>query len=150
MGDAPELLGDGPAYLLTSTEQLAAFLPSQLTREPNKPFLISWDFLKLLPPAWYAIVFGLTAAPAGRFSPVPEGMLSLDGYPVASRSQTDVTYVAGFTSQKALRLLLSPHALRFFHFGLHEPLRRVGAWPSAREVMMRGFVLADHVQRRRA
>ena len=54
--------------------------------------------------------------------------------------------MAGFTSQKDLRVVLYPNALRFFWAGLHEPLRAAGAWPSARQVLQSGFVLEPDVR----
>lgn len=133
-------------YLLTLKEQLTAFFPTNVRRESSAtPLLPEWGAVKLLPPASYRIVFELHTTP-GRYRAVAESRLSLDGYPAASRSPTDAERQAGFASQKALRLLLYPHALRFFHLGLHDVLRVEGAWPSARQVMMRGFELDAEVR----
>lgn len=139
-------LADGSiGYLLTAADQLATFLPRDLTRESGNNLLIDWSFIKLLPPAWYRIVFPLTATP-GSYQAVSEAKLALDSYPTASRSPIDTERVAGFSSQKDLRLLLYPNALRFFHLGLHEPLRSEGVWPTARQVMERGYVLPPEVR----
>ena len=54
-------------------------------------------------PAWHEYEKHAAAVPVPR--PVPEDKLLLDGYPVASRSPADADRAAGFTSQRALRLL---------------------------------------------
>ena len=77
---------------------------------------------------------------------MPEAKLCLDGYPVPSGVAADADKVAGFTQRQSLRLLLYPNALRFFWGGLHEPLRKDGAWPTATRVMLRGFVLEPPVR----
>ena len=141
-----ELTDSTVGYLLTQKEQLSSFLPAAVKRESSAtPLLPEWEAVKLLPPAWYRVVFELKATP-GRYRAVAESKLLLDGYPAASRSPTDADREAGFVSQKELRLLLYPNALRFFHLGLHEVLRAEGAWPPARQVMMRGYELGQDVR----
>lgn len=136
--------GESRAYLLTEPQHLSLFFPSGLTRDRNKPLLPDWNFVKLLPPSWYSIVFTLAGQP-GRFRAVSAAKLTVDGYPAAGK-QGDAERAAGFTGGDALRLLVLPHALRFFWAGLHEPLRVEGAWPTAPQVLMRGFVLAPEAR----
>ena len=101
--------------------------------------------MRLLPPDFYVIVFALSTTP-GTYRAVPEDKLLVDGYPVASRSPADAARLAGFTSQKELRVVLYPNALRFFWAGLHEPLQADGAWPSARAVLQSGYILKPEVR----
>ena len=131
--------GEQRGYLLTEPDQLSHFLPSDVTRDRGGNSLLpSWDFVKLLPPAFYVLVFELSASP-GTYSAVPEHKLSLDGYPQVRAG--DPEKAAGFYSHKALRIVLRPNAFRFFWAAIHEPLRAEGVWPTARQVMESGFAL---------
>ena len=50
--------GDARCYLLSEFAQLGKFLPTSVqSRDPNNKLLISWEYLKLLPPAYYSIVY---------------------------------------------------------------------------------------------
>ena len=138
--------GERRCYLLSEPNHLSRFLPAALTRESSSCKLLpSWAWLRLLPPDFYRIVFELSATP-GCFRAVPDSKLLVDGYPSGSRSPTDPERVAGFATQKDLRVVLYPNALRFFWAGLHEPLRADGAWPTARQVMQSGYVLRCEVR----
>lgn len=58
--------GDGEqrCYLLSEWAQLGQFLPTSVKkRDPENNMLISWHYIKLLPPTWYAIVHGVRASP---------------------------------------------------------------------------------------
>lgn len=136
--------GDGEArcFVLTDKAQSPDLLPSGVTRDNRNAQLLSWDSLKLLPPQWYEITFVVAAS--GRLRRVPEAKLLLDSYPAAP-SKTDPDYMAGFKTKADLRLVLRPNALRFYWGGLHEPLRAAGAWPTAPQVMRRGFELEASV-----
>lgn len=136
--------GEQRAYVLTESELLSLFFPSSVTRDKNKPLLPDWGFVKLLPPQWYAIVFAVQGKP-GCFRAVSTGKLSVDSYPAAGKAG-DPERAAGFTGGDSLRLVVFPHALRFFWASLHEPLRAEGAWPTAQDILMRGFVLAPEVR----
>jgi hypothetical protein len=121
-------------FVVTESEILSVLLPGGVPREPGNKLLISWDYLKLLPPAWYSIVVempgsNLVGRPT-RYMAVPEDRLKLDGYP-------------GSGEIGSLRLVLYPNAWRFFMMGLHEPMRAEGAWPTATQVMQRGFTLPE-------
>uniref|UniRef100_A0A7S3B9J2 WW domain-containing protein n=1 Tax=Haptolina ericina TaxID=156174 RepID=A0A7S3B9J2_9EUKA len=61
---------------------------------------------------------------------VPEDRLKLDGYP-------------GTGEIGSLRLVLYPSTWRFFMMGLHVPMLVEGAWPTATQVMQRGFILRE-------
>ena len=141
-----EAEGEKRLYVITEVEHIARFFPPAVTRDRENNLLLNWEFLKLLPPCWYALVFPLQAEP-GRFRAVPEGKLCLDGYPSPSGKATDADRAAGFSSRKTLRLALYPSAFRFFWAGLHEPLRLAGAWPAVPQVMMTGFALSEPVRR---
>ena len=131
--------GEQRGYVLTEPDQLSQFLPPDVTRDRGGNNLLpAWDYVKLLPPAFYVLVFELSASP-GTYSAVPERKLSLDGYPQVRAG--DPEKAAGFSSHKALRIVLRPNAFRFFWAGIHEPLRAEGVWPTARQVMERGFTL---------
>jgi hypothetical protein len=136
--------GEQRAYVLTETEHLSLFFPAAVTRDKNKPLMPDWSFIKLLPPDWYAIVFAVQGQP-GSFRAVSASKLCVDGYPAAGKAG-DPERAAGFTGGDALRLVAFPNACRFFWAGLHEPLRVKGAWPTAPQVMARGFVLAPEVR----
>ena len=127
-------------YLLRKPEDIGEFFPSAITRERKNNLLVNWDFIKLLPPDWYVIVFELTASP-GRYAAIPDDRLLLDGYPQASRSPSDPVRQAGFDRVEYLRLVLFPNAIRFLVSRLYEPLREQGVWPTARQVLMHGYVL---------
>ena len=78
-----ELTDSTVGYLLTQKEQLSSFLPAAVKRESSAtPLLPEWEVVKLLPPAWYRVVFELKATP-GRYRAVAESKLLLDGYPAA-------------------------------------------------------------------
>ena len=134
------------AYLLSGADLIAAFFPgNSVKRERNLSLLISWDIMKTLPPDWYAIVFELSATP-GRFRAVPEHKLMLDAYPSGGGDAKDPEKLAGFGKREHLRLVLYPNALRFLWVRMHEPLCRAGVWPTARAVMMYGYILAAAAQ----
>jgi len=130
--------GERRAYLLLEVETISEFFARSVTRERENSLLISWDFIRLLSPDWYTIVFKLSC-PQLRFRAVPDSMLSLEGYPAASRSPKDPERQKGFTSQKELRLVLYPNALRFFWGGLFVPLREAGVWPTPRQILQQGW-----------
>lgn len=51
-------------YLLAEPEHLGScFLPAALTRESGNRLLPSWEWMRLLPPEFYVIVFALSATP---------------------------------------------------------------------------------------
>jgi len=133
-------------YILTEVQHLSLFFPSAVTRDRKNSLLLEWEFLKLLPPDLYRIVYTLRAEP-GRFRAVPEAKLCLDGYPAPSGKADDPDKAAGFSDRASLRLALYPNALRFFSAGLHEPLRAAGAWPTTLQVLRRGFMLEPEVRR---
>ena len=139
--------GDGEqrCFVLTEFAQLGLFLPTSIKkRDSENNLLISWDYLRLVPPDWYSIAFVVKGG--GTFRAVPDAKLSLEDYPKASRSSRDPETADGFATRKDLRLVLRPQALRFFWYGLHEPLVGPNAWPSARAVMMDGFVLKPDIR----
>jgi len=133
-------------YILTEVQHLSLFFPSAVTRDRKNSLLLEWEWLKLLPPDLYRIVYTLRAEP-GRFRAVPEAKLCLDGYPAPSGKADDPDKAAGFSDRASLRLALYPNALRFFSAGLHEPLRAAGAWPTTLQVLRRGFMLEPEVRR---
>ena len=133
-------------YILSEVQHLSLFFPSAVTRDRKNNLLLDWEWLKLLPPDLYCIVYALRAEP-GRFRAVPEAKLCLDGYPAPSGKADDPDKAAGFTDRASLRLALYPNALRLFTAGLHEPLRAVGAWPTTLQVLRRGFVVEPEVRR---
>ena len=139
-----QLQGVAPGgYLLTEPEHLSKFLPSHATRDGKNNLLLNWDLLKLMPPSFYALVFEC-ADKRGTFRAVSESKLALDGYPEASRSGKDVDNQAGFKRREDLRLVLFPNAFRILWAEIDQPLR--DAWPAARAVMERGFVLKEHTR----
>ena len=139
-----QLQGVAPGgYLLTEPEHLSKFLPSHATRDGKNNLLLNWDLLKLMPPSFYALVFEC-ADKRGTFRAVSESKLALDGYPEASRSGKDVDNQAGFKRREDLRLVLFPNAFRILWAEIDQPLR--DAWPAARAVMERGFVLKEHMR----
>lgn len=137
-------VGDGEArcYLLAEVNDIALFLPKSIVRELNCT-LMSWELLKLVPPEWYVIVFKDRAT--GRYRAVPESKLAVDGYPPAVTKANDPEHAAGFTNKKELRLVLYPNAFRFFWGGTHETLKTI--WPTARQIMSRGYVLPVEARR---
>ena len=136
--------GDGEQrlYIISDAHlndgQIARYFPARTNRETNCNHLISWELLKLVPPAFYIVAF--TDTSSGKLRAVSEAKRSLDGYPQAG-GPSDPEKKAGFTKKSDLRLVLRPTAIRFFQLGLHEPLRVANAWPSARDVMMDGYRL---------
>ena len=136
--------GESSAFIFTDREHLTHFLPKRVTREGKYNLLVSWAFLKLLPPDWYAVVFQLKDEPR-KYRAVSESKRCLDGYPQASKSPSDPETAAGFANMESLRLVLFPNALRFFWYGLDEPLRVDGAWPTTREVQQHGYTLRPDV-----
>lgn len=137
--------GEHRCYVLTEKEHLSVFLPTTVTRDRLNSLLITWELLKLMPPAFYVIVFALSKQP-GQYRAVPDSKLLLDGYPQASRAADDAERVAGFTDAKALRLVLYPNAIRFLIADLHAPLRAEGAWPTTRQVQTDGYLLTELVR----
>ena len=115
--------GERRAYLLRNPDLLSKFFPASFKREKNNRLLLDWSHVKLLPPAWYAVVYQLSASP-GRYTAVPEHKLAVDGYPVAQKALADPERLAGFTKLEDLRLVLFPQARRFFWHGLHELLQK--------------------------
>ena len=121
-------------FVVTDAEILSVLLPGGIARETGNDLLISWDYMKLLPPSWYTIVVempgsNLVGRPT-RYMAVPEDRLKLDGYP-------------GTGEIGSLRLVLYPSTWRFFMMGLHVPMLVEGAWPTATQVMQRGFILRE-------
>ena len=128
--------GEARCYVLAEVNDIALFLPKSIVRELNCT-LMSWELLKLVPPEWYVIVFKDRAT--GLYRAVPESKLAVDGYPPAVAKANDPEHAAGFTNKKELRLVLYPNAFRFFWGRVHETLKPI--WPTARQIMSRGYVL---------
>ena len=137
--------GEGRGYILTEVKDLSDFFPTALTRDRKNNLLPDWEWVKLLPPDFYRILHVDTRS-SGCFRAVPESKLSVDGYPTPSSKADDPDKAAGFANRESLRLLLYPNAFRFFWYELHEPLRAEGAWPTATQIMRRGFVLEPTVR----
>jgi hypothetical protein len=133
--------GDDRCYVLDHVDQIDKLLPKDVKRETNCT-LIDWSFLKLLPLDWYIIVFRDKAT--SRFRAVPEAKLTLDGYPMPRAA--DPEKKEGWANKEALRVVLRPNAFRFFWGGLHEPFRAADAWPTAPQVMRRGYLLEPAVR----
>ena len=134
--------GENRCYIL-GADDISAFLPKELRFESNCT-LVDWDFMKLVPPDWYAIVFA--DAMSHQYRAVPEHKLALDGYPPAVTKASDPETMAGLKTKKDLRLVFYPNAFRFFWGGLHAPLRAPGTWPSARAVQKHGYLLAQETR----
>lgn len=134
--------GEQRCYLILEQDQIAHFLPKAITRDKHNPMLVAWEFLRMLPPDYYSIVFASSAAP-NTFIAIPDAKRSAEGFPQATRAAKDAETAAGFKRHEDLRLVLRLNAFRFFWLDLHVPLQ--GAWPTGLAFLRSGFVLAPQV-----
>ena len=91
-GCACDVEGENRAYILTDKDQLSRFFPSAVTRDKKNSLLMHWDFLKLLPPAYYALFFPLSGQ-SGHFQALSAATYSaycLDSYPSPSGKADDI------------------------------------------------------------